>query len=41
MFFENSGLLIKEYINYVTQITLVLNYTNHGVLKFSLSLKNK
>jgi hypothetical protein len=38
---ENSELLIKDYISYLTQTTLFPNYTNHVVLMSSLSNLNQ
>jgi hypothetical protein len=40
-FFADSELLIKDYISYLTYTTLVSNYTNHMVLKSSLSSVNQ
>jgi hypothetical protein len=32
-YFENFELSIKDYVNYLTQTTLVSNYTNHMIFK--------
>jgi hypothetical protein len=40
-FFANAELLIKDYANDLTWTTIVSNYTNHMVLKSSLSTVNQ